>query len=141
MNTFILEGRLGKDAEVRETSKGGKFLSLAVAENQFSNGEQKTLWYDVICFNYQDQLVQYYKKGSTLWITGILTTELEVGKDNVPRIRRRLHASSINFPEGNNKTKSENTNNSTENTNNTQVIQPVVTTASVSGSDDSDLPF
>lgn len=141
MNTFILEGRLGKDAEVRETSKGGKFLSLAVAENQFSNGEQKTLWYDVICFNYQDQLVQYYKKGSTLWLTGILTTELEVGKDNVPRIRRRLHASSINFPEGNGKSKTENTNNSTENTNNTQVVQPVVTTASVSGSDDSDLPF
>ena len=99
MNKFLIEGRLGKDAEVRE-SNGSKFLSLTVAENQFVDKEKKTFWYDVICFNYNEKLVQYYKKGSVLFITGNLTTDVETGKDGVTRCRRKIVADALDFLSG-----------------------------------------
>lgn len=98
MNKFILAGRLGKDALVRETSNGNKFLTFTVAENRVvKKGETKTFWYDVTQFNYNDKLVPYLQKGKYLIVTGDLTCDIETGKDNVVRCRRVLNAVSIDF--------------------------------------------
>ncbi len=151
MNKILLEGRLGKDAEVRE-SNGVKFLSMTIAENQFIGKEKKTFWYDVMCFNYNDKLVQYYKKGSALFITGQLTADIEEGKDNVTRCRRRIMADAIDFVST---SKSETTEaKEPANSANTSMYgskkakkeenlpEPIVTTAGESGNvDNSDLPF
>ena len=161
MNKFILEGRLGRDAEVRETANGGKFLSLTVVENVFVNNEKKPYWYDVSCFNYNEKLVQYYKKGSLLFLTGQLTCDLVTRKDGTQDIRRSVKADSIDFPESG-KSKDENeTNASTtqaapqtdQNTNSMyssrktakkqeeSAPEPVVMTAKASNEELSDLTF
>lgn len=155
MNKILIEGRLGKDAEVRE-SNGSKFLSMTIAENQFVGKEKKTFWYDVLAFNYNDKLVQYYKKGSPLFITGQLTADEETGKDGVTRCRRRIVADAIDFL---NSSKSDSGDNQgetkqAESTNTTSATsmyaskkksapEPVVTTATTSAgdTDNSDLPF
>ena len=100
MNKTIIIGHLGKDASVRETSNGSKFLSFSIADNQFVKGENKTYWYDVITFNFNEKLVQYYKKGSNLVVTGNIVSDLEVGKDGVTRCRRSMTADSIDFAPG-----------------------------------------
>jgi single stranded DNA-binding protein len=143
MNKFLIEGRLGKDAEVRE-SNGSKFLSLTVAENQFVDKEKKTFWYDVICFNYNEKLVQYYKRGSILFITGTLTTDVETGKDNVTRCRRKIVADALDFLSGG---KSDNNDTTTQsdqqpaNTKKEKAAEPIRTTAVPTDTDNSDLPF
>lgn len=159
MNKFILEGRLGRDAEIRETANGGKFLSLTVVENVFENNEKKPYWYDVSCFNYNEKLVQYYKKGSLLFLTGQLTCNLVTRKDGAQDIRRSIKADSIDFPESG-KSKDENetsasathaTPQTDQNTNSMyssrksvkkeEVPEPVVMTAKASNDELSDLPF
>lgn len=155
MNKILLEGRLGKDAEVRE-SNGVKFLSMTIAENQFVGKEKKTFWYDVMCFNYNDKLVQYYKKGGALFITGQLTADIEEGKDSVTRCRRRIVADAIDFVSTSKSETTETTEakepaNAATNTSmygskktkkEENLPEPIVTTAGESGNiDNSDLPF
>lgn len=144
MNKFLIEGRLGKDAEVRE-SNGSKFLSLTVAENQFVDKEKKTFWYDVICFNYNEKLVQYYKKGSVLFITGNLTTDVETGKDGVTRCRRKIVADALDFLSGgksdSNETTTQVETQQPANTKKEKAAEPIRTTAVPTDTDNSDLPF
>ena len=142
MNKFLIEGRLGKDAEVRE-SNGSKFLSMNVAENQLVGKEKKTFWYDVLCFNYNEKLVQYYKKGSVLFITGTLTSDIEVGKDGVTRCRRKIVADALDFLSGG---KSDNNDAAQTEAQSQQqpverTVEPITTTAVPTDTDNSDLPF
>ena len=141
MNKFLIEGRLGKDAEVRE-SNGNKFLSLTIAENQLVGKEKKTFWYDVISFNFNEKLVQYYKKGSVLFVTGTLTSDVETGKDGVTRCRRKIIADALDFLSGG---KSENNESSaqteTQETRKEKTVEPIQTTAIPTDTDNSDLPF
>ena len=139
MNKFLIEGRLGKDAEVRE-SNGSKFLSLTVAENQFVDKEKKTFWYDVICFNYNEKLVQYYKKGSVLFVTGQLTTDVETGKDGVARCRRKIVADALDFLSGGKSDSNEKQTTDTQETKK-KSVEPIQTTAVPTDVDNSDLPF
>lgn len=139
MNKLLIEGRLGKDAEVRD-AKAGKFLSLTIAENQLVGKEKKTFWYDVICFNYNENLVQYYKKGSLLFITGQLTADVETGKDGVVRCRRKIVADAIDFLSGGKSDSSEAQTSETEETKN-KSVEPIQTTAVPTDVDNSDLPF
>lgn len=97
MNKIIIIGNLGKDAEVRKSSNGTNYLSFAIADNELVKGEKKTFWYDVTSFNFNEKLVQYYKKGSSLMVTGTLVSDVEVGKDGVSRCRRSVTAVSIDF--------------------------------------------
>jgi single-stranded DNA-binding protein len=142
MNKFLIEGRLGKDAEVRE-SNGSKFLSMNVAENQVIGKEKKTFWYDVLCFNYNEKLVQYYKKGSVLFITGTLTTDIETGKDGVTRCRRKIVADALDFLSGgksdNNETAAQT--DTTQQATKEKTVEPIRTTAVPTDTDNSDLPF
>ena len=142
MNKFLIEGRLGKDAEVRE-SNGSKFLSLTVAENQFVGKEKKSFWYDVICFNYNDKLVQYYKKGSVLFITGSLTTDVETGKDGVTRCRRKIVADALDFLSSGKSDNNEagQTQAEAQPQQAERAVEPITTTAVPTDTDNSDLPF
>ena len=100
MNKIFVQGNLGRDAAIRETANGGKFLSLTIADNQYVKGENKTYWYDVTCANFNEKLVPYYKKGSSLTVIGSLVADLENGNDGVTRCRRIVRADSIEFQQG-----------------------------------------
>ena len=143
MNSFTLEARLGKDAEIRETAGKTKFLAMSVVETQYNSSkkENESHWYDVVCFNYSEKAVQHYKKGSLLFITGQLTVEIENCKDGVARIRRRLYANSINFPESGPKSKDEQNPNPSAVEANSRAPQPITRTAGSSSEEESDLPF
>lgn len=143
MNKLLIEGRLGKDAEVRETN-GKKFLSMTIAENQLVGKEKKTFWYDVLCFNYNEKLVQYYKKGSVLFITGQVTSDIETGKDGVTRCRRKIVADALDFLSGG-KTDGNEASAPAESQEQPErkkkTVEPIQTTAVPTDVDNSDLPF
>lgn len=159
MNKILIEGRLGKDAEIKETS-GGKMLVMTVAETQFEGKEKNTIWYDVTSFNFNEKLVQYYKKGSLVFITGTLRPKEETGKDGTIHNRLRVSNAFIDFTSSSKsdtiETKTNETSTSAQETTTGSnvsmyasknkkkeeaVPEPIVTTATSSEEDNSDLPF
>lgn len=99
MQKIIVTGRLGRDASVNESTKGGNFLSFRIASNHRRNGIEKTTWYDVLAFNYESRfknMAKYLTKGSSVIVTGDYDDELEE-YNGERRIRRTILVDSIEF--------------------------------------------
>ena len=77
MQTIILNGRLGQDAEVKQTRDNRSFTTFSVAVNSQVNNETKTTWYRVAWFDYREKMVQYLKKGCAVSVIGSLNIDLE----------------------------------------------------------------
>lgn len=100
MQKIQLVGRLGRDAEIAQTSKGNKFLKFTLATNLRYAGSEETSWWDVIQFNYNEKLPQYLKKGSLIYVYGDIRVYNEVGKDGKTYLRKNVYASNIEFADG-----------------------------------------
>ena len=97
MTEVIIQGFLGRDAVVRSTEKGSKFLSFTLGSNDFFNGEQKTQWFDCVWFDYNEKMVEYLKKGSGLNVVGMLDCEVDITEDGKAYIRRRVNVHYLTF--------------------------------------------
>ena len=62
----ILEGRLGKDPEIKTTGSGSKYCKFSVAvERSYKNGDERiTDWIDCTCWNAACDLVPFVKPSS-----------------------------------------------------------------------------
>lgn len=68
-----LIGRLGADAELKDSKSGSKYVTMRVASNDYVNGENVTTWTNVIWTGDRATTLQpYLKKGSLVDIHGIL---------------------------------------------------------------------
>ena len=103
MEKITLIGRLGRDASVKETQQGTRFLTFTMACDAFVRGENRTHWYDITSFdpNRYKNMLKYLTKGSSVTVVGDLDADLDEGRDGVTRIRRRVSADSIQFTPGN----------------------------------------
>lgn len=99
MQKMILMGRLGRDAVIKETSTGSRFVALTVADTTKRNNVEKTSWYDVTTFNVErfEKMIPYLTKGSGVVVTGELDASIQSGTDNVQRLRLAINADSIDF--------------------------------------------
>ena len=70
LNSHLI-GRIGKDAEVRNNN-GKSYMSMDVATDFFSKGENKTMWVRVISSDPTiiEKRAQYFKKGSLVTVEG-----------------------------------------------------------------------
>ena len=50
-NSITIVGNLGRDPEVKETSKGGKYAILSVATHRKMAKEKKTEWHKVVVWD------------------------------------------------------------------------------------------
>ena len=52
-NKITLIGRLGRDAESKESKTGNKYWKFSIATNEWisSKGEEETTWHNITCFN------------------------------------------------------------------------------------------
>lgn len=103
MEKITLIGRLGRDASVKESQQGTRFLTFTMACDAFVRGENRTHWYDITSFdpNRYKNMLKYLTKGSSVTVVGDLDADLDEGRDGVTRIRRRVSADSIQFTPGN----------------------------------------
>lgn len=71
-------GRIGNDIELQKT-KNGKFyarLSLAVRRD-----EEKTDWFNVVCYNATaENVYKFFKKGDLIGVTGTLFNDVDEEK-------------------------------------------------------------
>lgn len=102
MNFLTLDGRVGKNGAEIKTSKGGKqYLKFTLANNSFSGGQNKTTWFDVVC--YKPELIngigQYLKKGSFVNVRGPMEVTHNVDQNNKVWINIIVTADLIEFPQ------------------------------------------
>lgn len=97
MQNITVIGRLGRDAELRQTADS-TFLSFTIAASSKVRGVEKTTWYDVISFNEKDQRIkEYLKKGSNIVVIGELDLSIQDGRDGKPHLRASIVADKITF--------------------------------------------
>ena len=75
-NKVILGGRLTADPELRQTPNGIQVTSFSIAVNRKSSGEQSTADF-INCVAWRSTaefISRYFKKGSSLCITGSIQT-------------------------------------------------------------------
>ena len=83
MKNLQITGNLVRDAEVKVTPKGTQFLVFKVGCTAKSKGEDKTDFIEVISFSLNDiqNLAQYLKKGSLVYVYGQFDLSTSIGKD------------------------------------------------------------
>ncbi len=70
LNSHLI-GRIGKDAEIKNNN-GKSYMTMDVATDYFSKGENKTMWVRIISNDPTviEKRAQYFKKGSLVTIEG-----------------------------------------------------------------------
>jgi len=99
MKIITFDGRLGKDAEVLKTKDGKPFVRFSVANNSFSNGQEKTDWFDIMSFDsyFAEKRAQYLKKGTYVIISGPIESVVSVSNGKV-YMNHHVTATSIDMP-------------------------------------------
>lgn len=85
MQLLIVDGRLGKDAEVKVSQNGDKYLKFSLANRVYKNGEEDTVWYDVITSKpeFLNKLPEFLKKGSYVIVNGQLSVSTRIYEGSV----------------------------------------------------------
>lgn len=98
MRNIIIDGRLGKDAEIKSTKDGKQYLSLTVANDIYANGETKTEWFNVSSFIDSDlKRAQYLTKGRFVIISGDLAIEPRTNNGKL-YLNMYIRANNIDMP-------------------------------------------
>lgn len=101
MQHLMLEGRLGRDAEIKTTARGRKYVSFTLAvDSRDKNGEKTTDWYNVSSFqeNHIGKFAEYLKKGSGLIVMGTPSYGIWIDKNGQPKLDLNVRASNLEFP-------------------------------------------
>lgn len=101
MEHLTISGRLGRDAEVKTTARGNKYVSFTLAvDSKNKNGESVTNWYTVSSFqeNHTGKMVDFLKKGKGLIVSGIPSYSIWTDRNGQPRIDLNVKAFNLEFP-------------------------------------------
>lgn len=96
MDIRIVDGRLTKDAEIKENQTSGtKFLSFTLANNGFTKNGQVTTYFNVISYNEHDiKRLETLTKGRLVIVQG-RPNEVMTIKDNKTYLNRNITAYNI----------------------------------------------
>tara|TARA_R100001530_G_scaffold71410_2_gene50575 strand:- start:1456 stop:1869 length:414 start_codon:yes stop_codon:yes gene_type:complete len=79
LNKITLIGRLGQDAELRETTAGKTYMSFSIATDKYDSQARETVpvWHNCSMFNFGDRnrtdaLHPYLTKGKQICVEGTL---------------------------------------------------------------------
>lgn len=101
MRFITLDGRVGKNGVELKTTRNGKtYMKFSLANNSFSSGQNKTTWYDVVCYKpeFINGIGKYLKCGSFVYLRGDIETTANVDANNKIWINNYIMADMIEFP-------------------------------------------
>lgn len=91
-------GRLGADAETRQSKNGRTYYAMNVAVDNFSKGERNTTWVHVICLPERAGATEkYLKKGRAIWVRGTATFGTYTNNAGTTNIDINVMADRIDF--------------------------------------------
>ena len=109
LNKVMLMGRLTKDPEMRYTPSGQPVTSFSIATNRYSSGadgERKefTDYHNIVAWNIgkrnlAQQVADYLRKGSLVYVEGRLQTRSWEGQDGQKRRATEVVANDVQFLE------------------------------------------
>jgi single-stranded DNA-binding protein len=106
MKKIILDGRIGANGtEIKVTKTGNNYARFSLANNTFVNGEEKTEWYDVICYDqsFIEKRAQYCGRGTYVIVTGDIRSEVRVDNAGKVWINHHITAITVDTPRVNSK--------------------------------------
>ena len=79
MRTITIDGRLGRDAEIKTTPSGVKYVRFSVANTSYVEGKDETIWFDVTSFDTHviERQIEYLKKGKAVYVSGPLNVKVK----------------------------------------------------------------
>lgn len=92
-------GRAGKDGATIREGKNGKFMTMDLATDIYSGGENKTVWIRVVS-NRPNliKIAQYIGKGRLINVEGVLgEPKIYKDKEDNPHVQLILTADVVNF--------------------------------------------
>lgn len=97
MISATVTGNVGKQPESKITSTGKAMATFSVASSFTpKNGEPRTTWVDVVCFDEQaEQVTERVSKGDRVCVTGRLELEKYTRKDGTEGSALRMVADEI----------------------------------------------
>ena len=101
MNKIVIIGRLTRDPELKSTNAGTAVCNFSVAVDRTyrdKEGNRPTDFFDISVFGATAEFVsKYFKKGSSIAVSGAMESRKFVDKDGNNRIAWSLHADEVNF--------------------------------------------
>ena len=101
MNKIVIIGRLTRDPELKSTNAGTSVCNFSVAVDRTyrdKEGNRPTDFFDISVFGATAEFVsKYFKKGSSIAVSGAMESRKFVDKDGNNRIAWSLHAGGVNF--------------------------------------------
>ena len=109
MKQVILEGRLGRDAEIKTTGSGNKYVTFSLAVDDFKDGKKTTEWFNVTSFqdNHTGKFSEYLKKGKGLIVIGTPSFGTWTDRNGQTRLDLNVRATLLDFPSTGNGNKDE----------------------------------
>lgn len=101
-------GRLGADAEVKQSKQGKEFATFNIAVDDFVQGKRTTTWFAVADFSeVAKRRAEFLKKGSMIEVQGLESCRVYVDRNNLPQVARDIRATHIDFVSTNSKREGE----------------------------------
>lgn len=102
MQKITIIGRLTKDAVERVSQSNSRYYTFSIAVNSREGTATKTTYYDVTVLNTSryENMLPYFKKGSSLCVIGELNLSTNTGNDGRSYLNARVVADSIDFVSG-----------------------------------------
>ena len=98
MNTVCLTGRTTTDIEVKVSQNGTHFCNFQLAVDNGFGDKKETYFLPISAFGKTaDSLAQFVKKGSTIGVTGMLTSSQYTTQQGEKRTQIKVVASHISF--------------------------------------------
>ncbi|OFZ69462.1 MAG: hypothetical protein A3K03_02430 [Bdellovibrionales bacterium RIFOXYD1_FULL_44_7] len=104
VNKILLIGRLGTDPVQRTTKNGSPVVHFSLATSRrFKSAEaeepmRETQWHNIVAWGKQGEAcAQYLKKGSSVFIEGVVKTRKYEDKEGAKRVSFEVHAQHVNF--------------------------------------------
>ena len=100
-NKVILGGRMTADPELKQTSNGTPVCSFSIAVNK--KNKQETDFFNCIAWRGQAELIsRYFRKGSSIFITGILQTRSWTDQNGQKRYATDVVVEEVSFVDSKN---------------------------------------
>ena len=101
MQHIMLEGRLGRDAEIKTTARGNKYVTFTLAvDGRDKDNNKTTTWYNVSSFqeNHTGKFAEYLKKGSGLIVMGTPSFGIWTDRNGQAKLDLNVKATNLEFP-------------------------------------------
>ncbi len=91
----VIQGRVCHSPEVKAFGDGKMLAKFSVAQDEFSKGEKRTNFWDVVAFGYAVKDAEKLTRGEHVQVCGRLSVDTFTGKDGVEKKRVVLTADTV----------------------------------------------